>query len=261
MRGTPTLITLAGTMLAVLIALPHEAEARFGKGGSGGPRPSAPRPVARYYGGPYYGGYYGAYYGAPYYPYYYPHYYYSPAPPPPPAAPSPIFALGTEGQFHSGGQGGGTLALNLGVEGERFGFSTRFAGIFAPSQDGTGGTDNINLFDASLTYAVVATDAARLRVEGGAAVAFAPDMTAVGPMVGLSTRVDLVGPLGLDGSIHYVPFPYTEVDGALGLGLNFGPFSLRAGWREIFLDDHGWVDGVTHRDTFGGPYAGLAFRL
>ena len=52
--------------------------------------------------------------------------------------------------------------------------------------------------------------------------------------------------------------PSWQFDAQLGLALGLGPVGLRAGWRTQILDDRGLADGVVHRDTFMGPYVGVA---
>ena len=48
------------------------------------------------------------------------------------------------------------------------------------------------------------------------------------------------------------------MDFSAGLSLGLGPVALRGGVRSTYFSDRGLVDGVTHDQTFFGPYAGLA---
>src|SRR5207253_2073154 len=138
-----------------------------------------------------------------------------PSRPPEPDALHLVGAFGADFQSHfvdTAAPTGWTGGLNLALEGERFGFNTRFDGIFAASQEGTDNVDRILLWRAHLTYAVFANEHARVRIEGGVASAFAPDLATAGPSIGASAVVGLVGPIGLEGSIQATPFPFMQVD-------------------------------------------------
>jgi hypothetical protein len=291
-KRSTVLVALAST-LAVALA-PAPAEARFGKrsapsgGNSGGGTHGASGGGAPYYYGP---RYYGApyrYYGWPsiyagwgygYYPFgYYPPYYYPYAYPVPgepvlvQQAPGPKITtiLAVEGQtfgtldsggYHGRGNGG-AVAAKLGFEGQRLGVNLQFTSIFIPRDDVSfsSGHDTISLFNIFGTYALIANPHGRLRIEAGLTSAFAPDLTVAGPGGGFSAVI-LLGPLGIEGAIHGTPFPYRQLDWNGGLALNLGPLGLHGGWRRIFLDDRGLVDGFSHKDTFSGPYLGLTLTL
>lgn len=276
LKGGTALAALLGALLA-----PGAAEARFGKAsapspsgssGSGGRGPSSGG------GGSYGGGarYYPRY-ASPYaypYPWYYGGYgYYAPygIAGPSCCAGTPSQQVTTEAKrdekpvaFVFGGAGqirnnGPTFGLNLGLEGERFGFKTGFDWISAFTDDGTAGTDNIYLFNAHATYALFANEDGRVRLEGGFNSAFAPNLSTIGPSGGLSVNFRLIGPLGFDGAFHYTPFPFEQIDWTLGGAIAIAPAAIRVGWRAVTLDDRGRVDGIAHRETFSGPYIGLAF--
>lgn len=153
--------------------------------------------------------------------------------------------------------GGGAASVAAALEGERFGFSARYDQLVLRPDDGTPGYDLIGLANLHFTYAFVATERFRLRLEVGADTALAPDLTAIAPGIGLSTQLWIAGPLLLEGSLLTAPFPYRKVDGQLGLALALGPVALRGGWRTLVLDDAGLVDGVRNVDLFGGPYVGV----
>lgn len=286
------LVAVAST-LAVALA-PTPAEARFGKrsggssGGSSGGAHGASGGGAVYYSPRYYSPYRYYGYGWPsfyagwgygYYPFgYYPPYYYTPyaypvaGPVLTQQAPGPKITttLALEGQtfgtldssgYHSRGNGsavGGRIAF----EGHRLGVNLQFTEIFAPIDNVSvsTGTDNIGLFNIYGTYALIAHPNARLRVEAGLTSAFAPNLTVAGPGGGFSAVI-LFGPLGIEGAIHGTPFPYRQLDWNTGLALNLGPLGLHGGWRRIYLDDQGLVDGNRNTDVFGGPYVGLTLTL
>jgi hypothetical protein len=98
-------------------------------------------------------------------------------------------------------------------------------------------------------------------VEGGAAIARAPDVTFVGPSIALSFERCLFGALDVEGRGQLVPVPHLQVDAQMGLALHLGVLSLRGGWRWLVLDDRGHVDGEQHREDFAGPYAGIGLSF
>lgn len=167
-----------------------------------------------------------------------------------------ILRLGAEGSLMGPGSG---VNLSLGIEGERMGVDGRLMMIGLPTEDGLPGTDDITLMSAHLTYALVAQDRMRLRLESGLSLANAPDMTAAGPSIALSFEACLAGPLDVELRAQATPFPYRQLDAQAGLALHLHALVMRGGWRGIFLDDAGLVDGVVHQDAFGGPYLGLGF--
>jgi len=169
-----------------------------------------------------------------------------------------IVRLGLEGQAMGGG---GALVLNLGVEGKRWGVNGALTSLALPTDDGTDGVDRIGLYSSHLTYAVASSDQGRLRLEGGVAVATAPDVTFVGPSIAASFERCLFGGLDLEGRAQLVPVPYTQLDAQAGLGLHLGALTMRAGWRWLLLNDRGAVDGETHEDVFAGPYAGIGLHF
>ncbi len=201
--------------------------------------------------------------------------YYAEPPPPPPGyygEPPPVsqpppevytprkdtiassLRLGIDGGPMGGGVG---LNLFLSFEGERLGLDGRVTGLSLPTDDGTGGTDTITVARAHLTYAVVAQERIRWRLEAGISSAHAPDLVVYGPSFGTSFEARLGGPLDLELSLQGTPVPYRQVDTQAALALKAYPFVARAGWRTLLLDDAGLVDGVVHRDVFSGPFAGV----
>ncbi|MGC4123110.1 MAG: hypothetical protein QM765_52790 [Myxococcales bacterium] len=209
------------------------------------------RPLGSHHGGYHYG------WGFGYHPYF-------DAPSPAPDAvveedggPSLTATLGVSGQLHN--QSGLSLGIDASVEGERWGVRAAFVGIFVPAEGAQPATelDTINLVDLHLTYAVLSGVHGRLRLEAGATAAFAPDVIFLAPDAGISGAVGLVGPLGLEASVSYTPWPFQRVDATAGLSLTWGSLGVKAGWRHLWLDDRGAVDGVRHTDTFTGPFVGL----
>ena len=165
------------------------------------------------------------------------------------------FRLGIQGG--PVGEGGGGADLFLGLEGRRFGVDLRLTGLGLPTEDGTSGSDTIALTQSHLTWALISHERARLRVEAGVSTAHAPDITFVGPSLGMSLEACIAGPLDLEARMQVTPFPYRQVDATAALALHLGAVVLRGGYRGMVLDDAGYVDGVSHVDTFHGPFLGL----
>jgi hypothetical protein len=264
-------LSIAAMVCAALALSAGEAQARFGKASRGGSSSSgsgsrpAPGPYrGGAYPGPYYYPYYGYgitpwYWGGPYY--YYPRPY-GYVPPPPTEAKTEeqkvhlLVDLGANGQINGTG---GTLGINFLLEGEHLGLRTDFSAIFARDSVEPATYDSIKLLNAHITYALFSNEFARIRIEGGIGSAFAPDLTTAGPSVGMSAAVGIAGPVGVDAQAHFVPVPYRALDVMAGLVLHIDPVVFRVGWRDIYLNDLGLVDGVHHSDLFDGPYAGISF--
>ena len=156
---------------------------------------------------------------------------------------------------------GRALGLGLGLEGRRWGVSTRVTGLRLQADDGSEDTDHIELLEAHVTYAAYASERGRIRLEGGMAAARAPDVTFIGPSVAASFERCLFGALDLEGRVQWVPLPHLQLDAQLGLAVHLGVLTLRGGWRGLLLDDRGYVDGVRNRDRFGGPFAGVGLNF
>ncbi|MBN1208909.1 MAG: hypothetical protein JXB05_28885 [Myxococcaceae bacterium] len=157
--------------------------------------------------------------------------------------------------------GGSSVELFLGIEGERMGLDVRGTRLTLPTDDGTPGTDEITLANLHLTYALVARQNVRLRLEGGLSGAYAPDVSITAPSLALSLEGCLLGALDGEVRAHVVPFPHQQVDLQAGLALRVKALALRGGWRALYLNDQGIVDDVEHMDAFGGPYLGLGLSF
>jgi hypothetical protein len=155
----------------------------------------------------------------------------------------------------------GGLSAFLGIEGARAGIDARVTGLLMPTDDGTQGTDNINLMNLHFTYALLAHERARLRVEGGISSAHAPDVRFIGPSLALSFEACLASNLDLELRAQATPYPHRQLDAQAGLALHLSSLVVRSGWRGIYLNDMGLVDDVVHEDAFGGPYVGLGFAF
>ncbi|RJS19155.1 hypothetical protein DRW03_22590 [Corallococcus sp. H22C18031201] len=149
----------------------------------------------------------------------------------------------------------------LGVDGRYFGVDARLVRLFLNAEDGASGTDAISVSEVHVAWALVAIPQARLRAEAGISTAHGPDVTFIGPSVGLSFEGCVVGPLDLEARAQATPFPHRQLDGEAGLALHAGGLVLRGGVRGLFLDDAGKMDGVAHRERLFSPYLGLGFTF
>ena len=159
-----------------------------------------------------------------------------------------------------GGSGsrGGVLGVGLGIEGRRWGMSTRLTSL---TVDGTSTWDRLALGEANVTYSPVSNQKGRLRLEGGLAVTRAPGATFIGPSLAASFERCLMGALDLEGRVQFVPMPQLQLDAQLALAVHLGMMSFRFGWRGVAFNDLARVDGTLHRDTVGGPFGGLGLSF
>ncbi|MBU8900149.1 hypothetical protein KRR26_31540 [Corallococcus sp. M34] len=157
--------------------------------------------------------------------------------------------------------GGGVGDAFLGFDAQRFGFVVQATGLVLPTDDGSPGTDSITLLEGHLTYALVALEPVRLRLEAGLSTATAPDIRFVGLSFGLSMEACIVGPVDFEARVQATPFPYRQVDASAALALHLGAVVVRGGVRGLVLDDAGEVDGVQHIDSFGGPFLGVGLAF
>ncbi|MBM7116881.1 hypothetical protein [Archangium primigenium] len=170
------------------------------------------------------------------------------------------FQVGYEGQLLPGGRASG---FHLGVEGESVGAMLRLSALALRPDDGSLGEDRISVVGLHMTWAAFQGRSGRVRLEGGLSIARAPDVTFVGPSLGLSSEYYLLDSLALEGRVHVTPVPYRQLDAAAGavwyvLG---NVIALRGGVRTLVLDDAGAVDGVVHRDVLPGPYVSIGLAL
>ncbi|ATB44385.1 hypothetical protein CYFUS_009872 [Cystobacter fuscus] len=158
---------------------------------------------------------------------------------------------------------GAGVALHLGFEGDRLGLMLRAGALSLRADDGSGDTDSLALLSGHLSWAVLKGDSGRLRLEGGLSMARAPDITFVGPSLGVSAEYYLSDFFALEGRVHLTPVPYRQLDAAGGVVVYFGYklFALRGGMRMLVLNDAGLVDGVVHQDVLPGPYLSIGLTI
>jgi hypothetical protein len=173
-----------------------------------------------------------------------------------------IFSLTGYGQNITGQAPakGSAFGIGLAAEGEHWGVLGQWNGFYLNSLSGPG-TDNVNLVHLQLTYAVLSGERGRLRLHLGVSGAFAPDLSRVGPSVGASMALGLLGPLGIEGQVSVTPTPFVEFDAFAGLSIGWGPLALRGGYHWTYLDDQGLVDGVSHSERYQGPWIGFGLAL
>jgi hypothetical protein len=158
---------------------------------------------------------------------------------------------------------GSATGMHLGVEGEEVGALVRVSGLKLRAEEGGGGEDQISVVGVHLSWAALRSPSGRLRMEAGLSVASAPDVTFVGPSLGLSSELYLLDSLALEGRVHVTPVPYRQLDAAGGVvGYFLGNLvALRSGLRVLVLNDAGAVDGVVHQDVLPGPYVSVGLAL
>jgi hypothetical protein len=177
--------------------------------------------------------------------------------PPPPSASAILsgdLMLGRELQL---------AGAQLAIEGQRLGVHFAYTAAFAPI-DGTDDRVTLHLAQARMTYALIHTARSRLRLEFGAHLASAPDVTFLAPGIGLSAASRLIGPLGVEGRVFGNLWPYTQLDARAGVTLSAGPVGASFGMRALYLDDNGVLGAKNAGDTsdfFVGPSVLLAIAL
>ncbi len=167
----------------------------------------------------------------------------------------------TRERLYTNGEHGATGSLSLAVEGERLGFHANISGFTLGNNFRSDSTSAVAIGAAHLTYAIIAGDAWRLRLEMGGSMVSWPDTPyrqgplAFGPDVGLSGNLGLIGPLGLQGHARITPYPNEVVDAGGALAVRLGPVAVTGGWRYLFVEGGNTL--ASYR--FDGPEFGLAF--
>ncbi len=170
-----------------------------------------------------------------------------------------LVRLGVQGDLLGNG---GAMGLFMAMEGRRLGLDTRITGISLPADDGSRDIDRITLMGAHATAALWTGQRGRFRVEAGVASAHAPDVIFVGPSFGASVEACIGrSPVDLEARLHAVPYPHRQVDMQAGLAVHLGALNMRGGWRGLYLNDAGHVDGREHAEAFGGPYLGVGLSF
>jgi len=157
---------------------------------------------------------------------------------------------------------GGAMGLFMAMDGRRLGLDARMTGLSLRAADGSDTTDRITLLSAHATAALWAGPRGRLRLEAGIASAHAPDIIFAGPSFGASVEACIgPSPVDVEARVQAVPFPHRQVDAQAGLALHLGALNLRGGWRTLYLNDAGYLDGEEHVERLTGPYLGIGITL
>ncbi|MGA9523310.1 MAG: hypothetical protein WBV82_17715 [Myxococcaceae bacterium] len=178
-------------------------------------------------------------------------------PPPPPRRERnniPRFQL--TGMLQRAPHEGLLASVHLRAEGARFGVDAHFD-HYGPLF--RGGRDGVRLLNVSGAWALFRIPDVRLRVHLGAYGVLTSKMASLGPGVGASLDVHVLGPLYLDAASHLVIFPYSELDANAGAALRLGPVALKAGVRGTRLDER--VGEVPLSDFRVGPYVGAGLMF
>jgi hypothetical protein len=198
------------------------------------------------------------------------------SPPPPGESSTPATErdrLSTRFALYGAGRTDGYMAgLSFAIESRFVGVDADVSALARESVTGPlhrDGSDPATWSTAHLTWSLLNERSIRIRLETGGSILALPDSPAVagqpwrgktllGPDVGVSGQLGLLGPLGVEGWARLTPFPTRVADTYLGLAVHSGPLGLDAGWR--------WVDIAGNeqdapRMMFRGPQVGLALAF
>jgi len=216
----------------------------------------------------------------------YPVYPVPPAPPPPSAPPqdapgqaAPVAErreqdrIYTRFSLYGAGREDGYMAgLTFGLDTRAVGFNLDVSALAREHVTGQlrdDESDPATLANAHLTWTVLSDRSFRLRLETGVSMLDLPDSavvvdqpwrgkTILGPNLGISGQLGMVGPIGIEGHARITPFPERIADTFLGLAVHGGPVGVSAGWR--WVDVAG--DGVDAPELmFRGPQVGLVLAF
>ncbi|MFO0581735.1 MAG: hypothetical protein U0229_05655 [Anaeromyxobacter sp.] len=168
----------------------------------------------------------------------------------------------------------GVAGLRLAIDGRRLGFEASVDALAQGSKSSTevnpvSGTQTLGVASAFGTFSFVSERNVRVRLEVGGAVLSIPDAGAyasqpyggsvlVGPSVGVSMHLGLVGPLGIEGHARLSPAPVLVEDSRLALAFRAGSLAFTYGHRRLRV----YGDGKdAPRLSFGGTEVGLAVRF
>ncbi|HYV49905.1 MAG TPA: hypothetical protein VFA20_33850 [Myxococcaceae bacterium] len=156
---------------------------------------------------------------------------------------------------------GGSAGAQLRIEGPKWGFALEGRHIAVNADDGSGGVDHLSFFNGFVTYALLGNERGRLRLEAGGQSAFAPDLIVLSPAAGVSLAIGFGESFGVEAVARASLLPHVQAELAGGFTYALGPLGLRLGWRGVYLNDNGLVDGVIHQDAFSGPYFGVGMAF
>jgi hypothetical protein len=157
----------------------------------------------------------------------------------------------------------GTLALAM--EGPIAGFNADVTGLALSDPSGATTDAALTIASGRATWSIASEAAFRLRLELGATMVSVPssgiyastsyaNSVSVGPQLGVSGHVGLVGPFGLEGHARVTPYPVPVVDAKAAVVLRGGPLAVSAGWRSVDVNGNRIDAPEAH---FKGPEVGL----
>jgi hypothetical protein len=161
-------------------------------------------------------------------------------------------------------QAAGTLALAF--EGRSGGVNASVSTFSVPGVDPiTGSSGALTTASAHATWSIVSEAAIRLRLELGGSMLAVPatgpwsetsyaNTILLGPQIGLSGHVGLLGPLGIEAHARVTPYPVPVLDTRAAFVVRGGSLAVSAGWRVIDVNGDG-QDAPAAR--FAGPEVGL----
>lgn len=116
------------------------------------------------------------------------------------------------------------------------------------------------LADLSLAWSLASGERGRLRIETGLVAAFLRDLTATGWGLALNGMTRVAGPLGVEGSVRLVPYPFRSLEALGSVTLAIGRFDLRVGVRHLWFEDGGYTECGHRAIRLLGPMLGLGLR-
>ena len=99
-----------------------------------------------------------------------------------------------------------------------------------------GPVDHLRFFNGYLTYALYTTERGRVRLEGGASSAFAPDLIVVSPSLGMSMGLALNELFTVEALIRASIRPHAQVEISAGMSVALGSVGLRVGYRHAWWE-------------------------
>ncbi len=159
-----------------------------------------------------------------------------------------------------GATGQGSAGFSYAIEGERLGGLVTWDGLFLAGFGAGDESNTVELVTFNASWAFLEGASGRLRVEAGVSLAVWPSAPpygsarSVGPDLGVSGRVALLGPFGFQGHARVTPFPRLLLDLSAEAVLRFGPVALTGGWRDLSLQGEAPIPSL----RFAGLRLGLS---
>jgi hypothetical protein len=173
----------------------------------------------------------------------------------------------------------GAGAVAIGMDGQRLGLQISLGAVGEERLPGLPNDEAIVGWGlAHATWSFLSGDRYRMRLEAGVSMLYMPDSDAfqgqpyaetiaVGPSLGVSGHVGIVGPFGMEGHARLTPTPVPVADTRIAAALRGGPLALTLGWRYIDVSGGDLRDFLglephpedAPRINYSGPELGLSF--